>query len=69
MIVSYHGLNGIGNKMMSNHLSHPELFREDSSRGRASRAAFPGVAIAVEGSKFRVVEANSRVCSQGTQSF
>jgi hypothetical protein len=30
MIVSHHGLNGIGNKMMSNHLRHPQPFREGS---------------------------------------
>jgi len=35
MIVSHHGLNGIGNKMMSDHLIHPQPFREGSSLGRA----------------------------------
>jgi hypothetical protein len=71
MIVSHHGVNGIGNKMMSNHLSRPQPFREGSSPGRALRAASPGDAISVEGNKFRAGEGNAclRVTSNGRLSW
>jgi hypothetical protein len=42
MTVSHHGLNGIGNKIMSNHLRHNQPFGEG---GGSSPLVFAGISI------------------------
>jgi hypothetical protein len=43
IIVNHHGPKGIGNKMMSNHLRHPQLFHKECG---SLPHVFVGVSIA-----------------------
>lgn len=41
MTVSHHGLNGIGNKKMSNHMRHDKPLREEMGHYRPSLPEIP----------------------------